>query len=49
MKVLVVFALAGLVGGCAPRPVPASRQQQVEQITQTGPYSYQRAVGGMPR
>ncbi|HEY8899471.1 MAG TPA: hypothetical protein VIM61_03610 [Chthoniobacterales bacterium] len=48
------FALVSMLGmqlllGCATKPVPESRQQQVEQINQTGIYSYQRALQGPGR
>lgn len=47
MVILPTMTLA--LGGCATKNVPESRQQQVEEITQTGPYSYERAVDGPPR
>lgn len=49
MKTLSLLLLAFFLAACAARPVPESRQQQVELATQTGVYSYQRAVGGPPR
>lgn len=40
---LMLFPVVFLVG-CATAPVPESREQRVEQITETGPYSYERAM-----
>ena len=39
---------AAWLAGCATH-VSASKQRQVELATQTGPYAYQRAIGGPPR
>ncbi len=49
MKIWMTLMLAVLgLSGCAGN-VPASRQQQVDQINQTGIYSYERAMDGPPR
>jgi uncharacterized lipoprotein YajG len=45
MKILGLLFAVFLLAGCATN-VPASRRQQVEQATDTGPYSYQRTLGG---
>lgn len=44
MKATLLLVSALFLAGCATTPVPESREQQVEQITETGPYSYERAV-----
>jgi hypothetical protein len=45
-----IVALAAGLGGCATH-VSKSKQQQVALVTQTGQYSYQRAISppGAPR
>ena len=45
MKISALVLLAFFIAACATKPVPKSRQQQVELGTQTGVYSYQRALG----
>ncbi len=45
---LLALGVALLLAGCATN-VPASRQRQVDQINDTGVYSYQRALGGPMR
>jgi hypothetical protein len=43
-RALLLAAAAILLGGCATH-VSRSKQQQVDLVTQTGIYSYQRALG----
>jgi hypothetical protein len=45
IKTACFLVVASLAVGCATKPVPESRQRQVEMINQTGIYSYQRALG----
>ncbi len=45
MKALLLLLFAFFAAACATKPVPESRRQQVELATQTGVYSYQRAIG----
>jgi len=47
LRFALLLALAAAVAGCATH-VSASKKQQVELATQTGPYAYQRAIGGPP-
>lgn len=44
---MTALALAVVCGGCA--TVSASKQRQVDQVNQTGYYSYERAMSGPPR
>lgn len=47
LRFALLLTLAAVVAGCATH-VSASKKQQVELATQTGPYAYQRAIGGPP-
>ena len=48
LRLAMLVVLAAAVAGCATH-VSASKKLQVELATQTGPYAYQRAIGGPPR
>lgn len=48
MKIAFLIAAVIAVAGCATKPVPESRQQQVQLINQTGEYAYLRGAGGGP-
>jgi len=47
LRLVLLLSLAAAVAGCATH-ISASKRQQVELATQTGPYAYQRAIGGPP-
>jgi len=42
---LAILLFIVTLAGCATHPVSKSKRQQVELATQTGIYSYQRALG----
>lgn len=48
MRALLCLFAGVALAGCAGN-VPESRRQQVDQINDTGVYSYQRALGGPMR
>ena len=46
MKTSILAILACVAVGCATHPVSKSKRQEVELLTQTGPYAYLHTSGG---